>query len=578
MIGFDKRIFLMRLSHYLLGTSKEAPKDAELISHQLMLRAGLIRRVASGVYTWLPLGWRVLKKVEAIVRQEMDRIGAQEILMPNIIPGELWTETGRWQKYGPELLRIRDRHERDFCFGPTHEEVVTDVARREIKSYRQLPINLYQIQIKFRDEVRPRFGVMRAREFVMKDAYSFHLDTESLQKTYEIMYATYLRIFARLGLDVRAVEADSGAIGGSVTHEFHVLAAVGEDDIFYSDSGTYAANVEQATCLPAVGVKASKSEALSMFATPGIKTIAALAQEFNIAATQSVKTLIGKNAEGEFFALILRGDHELNEVKVKKLPAMKGHFEFASEAEIVQIFQAHPGSLGPVNAPVPVLVDCDAAVLVDFVAGANLDGQHYRGINWDRDIKNYQIYDVRKVVVGDISPDGQGALKHARGIEVGHIFQLGDLYAKKMHCAVLNEHGVETPLQMGCYGIGVTRVIAAAIEQHHDARGIVWPEALAPFQLAIIPIGEQENEAVKNSAEEIYQAALKLGIEVVIDDRAERPGVKFADMDLIGIPHRIVVSDKLLRAEQFEYKARQSSEVQILSKFDVLRTLAELKH
>lgn len=554
----------MRLSHYLLATEKEAPKDAELVSHQLMLRAGLIYKAAAGIYSWLPTGWRVLRKVEAIVREEMDRIGAQEILMPNVVPAELWQESHRWEKYGPELLRLKDRHERDFCFGPTHEEVVTDIARREIKSYRQLPLNLYQIQIKFRDEVRPRFGVMRGREFVMKDAYSFHLDKESLQVTYQDMRDAYLRIFKRLGLDVRMVDADPGSIGGSITHEFHVLASVGEDDIFYSDTGTYAANVEQATCQAPTTQRPAAKEKLEIFDTPHARTIKALDEQFNIPATASVKTMVGKNADNKFFALIVRGDHEINEVKVKKLPMMSGDFTFATEDEIVKIFKAHPGSLGPVNCPLPILVDRDAAVLTDFVAGAGIDEKHYRGINWDRDVKDYQIFDLRKVVAGDISPDGVGKLKHARGIEVGHIFQLGDRYSQDMNCVVLDEGGHSVPLQMGCYGIGVTRVIGAAIEQHHDARGILWPKEMAPFQVALVPINYQQSESVKELTNDLYQQLLDLNIEVVLDDRDERPGVKFADMDLIGIPHRVVIGDKLLNDDKIEYKSRSNDEVYIL--------------
>lgn len=563
----------MRLAHYLLATEKEAPKDAELISHQLMLRAGLIRRVAAGVYTWLPLGFRVLQKVENIIRQELDAIGAQEVLMPNIIPAELWEETHRWQKYGPELLRIKDRHERDFCFGPTHEEVITDICRREIKSYRQLPMNLYQIQVKFRDEIRPRFGVMRGREFIMKDAYSFHLDQASLQKTYDEMYEAYLKIFKRLGLEVRAVEADSGAIGGSITHEFHVLASVGEDDIFYSDVGTYAANVEQASALAPVHIQKPGTAKLELFATPNAKTIKDLETQFNIPAQNSVKTMIVKNERGEFFAFIIRGDHELNEVKAKKMPGMNGHFEMANDAEIVKIFNAHPGSLGPVNSPIPVFVDRDAAILVDFVAGANEDGKHYQGVNWDRDVNNYQVFDLRKVIPGDLSPEGQGQLKHARGIEVGHIFQLGDRYSKDMNCVILNENGASIPLQMGCYGIGVTRVIGAAIEQHHDERGILWPKEMAPFQVALVPINYQQNPEVKKVSDTLYAQLQKLKIEVILDDRDERPGVKFADIDLIGIPHRVVIGEKLLKDESVEYKQRSDSNVQIIPLSDIIAHL-----
>ncbi len=553
----------MRLSHFLLATEKEVPKDAELISHQLMLRAGLIRKLASGVYVWLPMGWRVLQKVTQIIREEMNKKGALEILMPNIIPAELWEETGRWQKYGPELLRITDRHEREFCFGPTHEEVVTDLARREIKSYKQLPMNLYQVQIKFRDEIRPRFGVMRGREFCMKDAYSFDLDQAGLQKSYDAMYEAYCNIFTRLGLTFRAVEADTGSIGGEGSHEFQVLADAGEDLIFYSTESKYAANIEQATCLAPQEKRKEASEVLSEFATPNAKTILDLERQFKIPATASVKTLVGKNGKGEFFALIVRGDHELNEIKAKKLSMMHDSFEMASDAEIVKLFAAHPGSLGPVNCPIPVLVDRDAAVLSDFVAGANKEGIHFKGINWDRDVKNYQVFDLRNVVEGDVSPDGKGVLKSARGIEVGHIFQLKDKYSKSMNLSVLNDKGESITPLMGCYGIGVTRVIGAAIEQHYDARGILWPEEMAPFKVAIVPIRYQEDAKVKEVADDLYKKLLAKGIEVVIDDRDERPGVKFADLDLIGIPHRIVVSEKLLTNNQVEYKNRKASEPEI---------------
>lgn len=553
----------MRLSHYLLATEKEVPKDAELISHQLMLRAGLIRKVASGVYVWLPMGWRVLQKVMQVVREEMNKTGALEILMPNVIPAELWMETGRWQKYGPELLRITDRHEREFCFGPTHEEVVTDLARREIKSYKQLPMNLYQIQIKFRDEIRPRFGVMRGREFCMKDAYSFHTDMPSLQETYDGMYQAYSNIFKRLGLSFRAVEADTGAIGGSGSHEFQVLADAGEDLIFYSTESNYAANIEKAECQAPIEKRKAPAEELSIFDTPNAKTILDLERQFKVPATQSAKTLVAKNSKGEFFAFILRGDHELNEIKAQKLPFMHDSFEMATDAEIVKLFGAHPGSLGPVKCPIPIIVDRDAAVLSDFVAGANSDGKHYRGINWDRDVAKYQVLDLRNVVDGDISPDGKGVLKSTRGIEVGHIFQLKDKYSASMKMTVLNEKGENITPLMGCYGIGVTRVIGAAIEQNHDARGIVWPDEMAPFAVAIVPIRYQDDPKVKEVADDLYKKLLAKGIEVVIDDRDERPGVKFADLDLIGIPHRIVVSEKLLANNQVEYKNRKAAEPEI---------------
>ncbi|MCX7123206.1 MAG: proline--tRNA ligase [Gammaproteobacteria bacterium] len=554
----------MRLSHYLLATVKNPPKDAELISHQLMIRAGLIRKVASGIYVWLPLGLRVLQKVIEVVRQEMNRIGALETLMPSVIPSELWIETGRWQKYGPELLRMKDRHDRDFCYGPTHEEVVTDLMRKEIHSYRQMPITLYQIQTKFRDEIRPRFGVMRGREFIMKDAYSFHLDQASLQKTYDDMYGAYMRIFKRLGLNARAVEADTGAIGGSYSHEFQVLADAGEDLVFYSTESEYAANIEKATAAAPHIKRPEAQEVLSAFDTPHAKTIADLTKQHQIPAQQSVKTLIVKNREGLFVALVLRGDHELNEVKAQKLAVMQDFCEMATDTEIFATMGAPAGSLGPVNCRIPVFVDRDAAVLADFVAGANIKGQHYRGINWDRDVKEYQVADLRNVVEGDISPDGQGVLKCARGIEVGHIFQLGAQYSQSMQMTVQNQAGEAVTPLMGCYGIGVTRMVASAIEQHHDERGILWPAEMAPFKLVIVPIGYDQNEEVKSTADALYQQALQYGIEVVLDDRDERPGVKFADLDLIGIPHRLVVSDRLLVEGLFEYKKRGNDSVELL--------------
>jgi len=563
----------MRLSHYLLATEKEAPKDAELISHQLMLRAGLIRKVASGVYTWLPLGWRVLQKVMAVVREELNKTGALEILMPNTIPAELWQETGRWDKYGPELLRFQDRHEREFCFGPTHEEVVTDLARRELKSYKQLPINLYQIQIKFRDEIRPRFGVMRGREFCMKDAYSFDLDQDSLNQSYQKMYDAYVAIFTRLGIDFRPVEADTGAIGGDYSHEFQALADAGEDLIFYSSESSYAANIEQATCLaPQVKRPEPKAE-LTKFETPNAKTIRDLEVQFKVPARLSAKTLVAKNEKGEFFAFILRGDHELNEIKASKIPGMHNSFEMATDVEIFKLFGAHPGSLGPVNALIPVIVDRDAAVLSDFVAGANEDGMHYKGINWDRDVKNYQVFDLRNVVEGDMSPDGKGVLKSAHGIEVGQVFQLKDKYSKSMGMTVLNDRGENVTPLMGCYGIGVTRTIAAAIEQHHDARGIIWPEGMAPFAVAMVPIRYHDDAKVREVADQLYQDLLAKGVEVVLDDRDERPGVKFADLDLIGIPHRIVIGEKHLANGQVEYKSRKAKEPELIALETVFKKL-----
>ena len=546
----------MRTSQYLLATEKEIPNDAELKSHQLMLRAGLIRKVAAGIYAWLPTGVRVLRNVERIVREEMNHINAVETIMPCAIPGELWQETGRWDKYGKELLKFNDRHEREFCFGPTHEEVFTDIIRKAVRSYKQLPLVLYQIQTKFRDEIRPRFGVMRAREFVMKDAYSFHTSKASLETTYQAMHEAYLKAFRRLGLDVRAVIADAGSIGGNITHEFHVLASAGEDDIFYSDQSEYAANVERASALPPQGARKKPSKTLTTIDTPGQRTIADLRDSLGLSDERSAKTLIGKNAEGKLFAFILRGDHELNQIKASKLPQMNAHFEFASETEIKKAFGAGPGSLGPVNCPIPIIVDRDAALMADFVCGANIDDKHFTGVNFDRDIKDYQVADLRNVIAGDLSPDGKGKLIHAKGIEVGHIFQLGDQYAKAMNAEVLNDAGKKTTLEMGCYGLGITRVIAAAIEQHHDERGIIWPKEMAPFEVAIVPIGYRKSEAVKAAAEQLYEQLSAHGITVLLDDRNERPGVLFADMDLIGIPHRLVLSDKTLANNQLEYKAR----------------------
>lgn len=550
----------MRTSQYLLATQKEVPTDAELASHRLMLRAGLIRQEAAGIYVWLPTGWRVIRKVENILREEMAHAGAVEINMPCVIQAELWQESQRWEKYGPELLRISDRHEREFCFGPTHEEVVTDIARKTIRSYKQLPLNLYQIQTKFRDEIRPRFGVMRGREFIMKDAYSFHLTQDSLQASYQKMHQAYLNTCKRLGLAARAVIADSGSIGGESSHEFQVLAQAGEDDIFYSDKSDYAANVEKASAAAPKNKRPEPSEELALFDTPGLKTIAALGKAHNIPVERSLKTMVGKNAKGDFFALILRGDHTLNEIKAAKLPQMHGEFTLATEAEIRKIFQAGPGSLGPVKCPVPIIADRDAAVVADFVCGANQDDKHYRGVNWERDVKKYSVADLRNVVVGDASPDGKGTLQHAKGIEVGHIFQLGDVYSAKMKATVLDETGKAKPFIMGCYGFGVSRVVAAAIEQHHDERGIIWPDAMAPFRVAIVPIKYDSSDRVRQFVDTLYQQLLEHNIEVLLDDRSERPGVMFADMDLIGIPHRLVISDKTLDNDHVEYQRRGHSD------------------
>lgn len=552
----------MRASQYLIATLKETPSDAEVISHQLMLRAGLIRKVAAGLYTWLPLGLRTLRKVERIVREEMDAAGAQEVLMPSIQPAELWQESGRWEEYGPELLRVRDRHAREFCVGPTHEEVITDLIRREIKSYKQLPANFYQIQTKFRDEIRPRFGVMRSREFIMKDAYSFHTSAESLQATYERMHQAYTNIFTRLGLDFRPVLADNGSIGGNSSHEFHVLAQSGEDDIAFSDSSDYAANVEMAEAV-ALGERQAPTREMTLVDTPDAKTIAELVEQFDLPIEKTVKTLIvaaSDQIEADFVALLVRGDHELNEVKAEKLPEVAAPLRFATDEEIRDTLGAGPGSLGPVNLPIPCIIDRSVATLSDFGAGANIDDKHYFGINWERDLPTPPVADLRNVVEGDPSPCGQGKIQIRRGIEVGHIFQLGRKYSEAMNATVLDENGKASVMDMGCYGIGVTRVVAAAIEQNHDDNGIIWPEALAPFNVALVPLNYDKSEEVRAKSDELYETLRQAGIDVLLDDRKERPGVKFADMELMGLPHRLVISDRGLKNGTLEYKGRRDSE------------------
>ena len=549
----------MRQSLLLLPTLKEDPADADIISHKLMLRAGMIRQLASGLYTWLPLGLRVLRKIEHIIREEMNRSGAQEVSMPVVQPAELWIETGRWQKMGDEMMRMHDRHERDFCLGPTHEEVITDLFRREVHSYRQLPVNFYQIQTKFRDERRPRFGVMRAREFTMKDAYSFHLDQASFDATYEEMYRCYERILTRMQLEFRAVQADTGNIGGDNSHEFHVLAQSGEDTIAYSDTGTYAANLEKAAALEPEPAPAGV-ETMSRVATPNAKTIEAVAQQLGLPASQNVKTLIVEGDEdGALYAIILRGDHELNEIKAAKIPGVASPLTFAAEERIPKAMGASVGSLGPVNCGIPFYVDASAASIADFVCGANEDGVHLRGVNWQRDVAlaPEQIVDVRNVVEGDSAPDGEGKIQFLRGIEVGHIFQLDRSYSEPMQATVLDHEGHNQVPIMGCYGMGVTRLVAAVIEQNHDDNGIAWPEPLAPFQLHIIALNAQKSEAVREAADRLYQQACDLGIEVLLDDRAERPGVKFAEADLIGIPHRIVIGDRGLKSGVAEYRKRR---------------------
>ncbi|WP_430414709.1 proline--tRNA ligase [Marinobacter adhaerens] len=557
----------MRASRYLIATQKETPADAEIISHQLMLRAGMIRKLAAGLYTWLPMGLRTLRKVERIVREEMDKSGAQEVLMPAVQPAELWEESGRWTQYGGELLRMKDRHGRDFCFGPTHEEVITDLIRNEISSYKELPANFYQVQTKFRDERRPRFGVMRAREFLMKDAYSFHLNAESLNETYELMHRTYCAIFDRFGLDYRAVQADSGAIGGSASHEFHVLASSGEDDIVFSTGSDYAANIEKAEAVAPSGTRPAPAEEMKEVGTPDQKTIEAVSQLLGIDATRTVKTLLVKAEADEdsnswLVALVLRGDHTLNEIKAENLAGVAEPLTMATDEEIEQAVGCKPGSIGPVNLNVPVIVDRSAAHLADFVCGANREGFHLTGVNWERDAALERVEDLRNVVEGDPSPDGKGTLEIRRGIEVGHIFKLGNKYSTAMNATVLDENGKTVIMDMGCYGLGVSRVVAAAIEQNHDENGIIWPDAIAPFQVAIVTLNAHKSPTVAEAGEKLYEQLRQAGYDVLLDDRKERPGVKFADMELIGIPHRFVVSERGLAAGTLEYKGRKDAEKQ----------------
>ena len=566
----------MRLSQLLLPTLRESPADAEVISHQLMLRAGMVRQLAAGIYTWLPLGLRVLRKVEAIVREEMDRAGAQEVLMSGVLPAELWQESGRWEKYGPELLRLQDRHDRAFCLGPTHEEVITDLIRDEIKSYKQLPANFYQIQTKFRDEVRPRFGIMRAREFLMKDAYSFHLNRESLLETYQQMYDTYSRIFDRIGLEYRAVLADTGNIGGSGSHEFHVLADSGEDLIAFSTSGDFAANVEMVPAPAPTTARAAPTRELARVDTPNRHSIQDVCEFLEVPHGQCLKTLVVEGAEGGLVALVLRGDHELNAVKAQNLPGVFKPLRFARAEQIIRELGCPPGSLGPVGLNCPVYVDQAAAVVSDFVCGANTAGVHLTGVNWGRDLPDAIVADLRNVVPGDPSPDGHGVLELKRGIEVGHIFQLGTRYSDAMKATVLDEKGSAVTMVMGCYGIGVSRIVAAAIEQNHDERGIVWPAGIAPFQVAIAPIHMHKSERLREAAEALYGQFTKAGIDCLFHDRNERPGVMFADLELIGIPWRIVLSDKGLDAGTFELKGRTDAEPRHVPLAEALTTLQSL--
>ena len=563
----------MRVSQFLLSTLKETPAEAEVVSHRLMLRAGLIRQLARGIYTWMPLGLRVLRKVEKIVREEMNATGAIELAMPAVHPAELWQESGRWEQFGPELLRFKDRHQRDFCFGPTHEEVVSDLVRQEVRSYRQLPLNLYQIQTKFRDEIRPRFGVMRAREFVMKDAYSFHADLESLEQTYRAMIDCYSRIFTRLGLKFRAVAADTGAIGGTGSHEFHVLADSGEDAIAYCPASDYAANVELAEAVAPVTPRAKPATALARVHTQGVKTIVELCTYLGIPAERTVKAVVLDGADGHPVLLMVRGDHELNLNKAAKLEQVKKPVAFAPAEAIRSRFGAGPGSLGPIGCKGMVIADRAVGAMSDFVVGANEDGYHYTGANIGRDFPEPVVADVRNVVAGDASPDGKGRLEILRGIEVGHVFQLRNKYSKSLNLSFLDEAGKSRFMEMGCYGIGVTRIVAAAIEQNYDDRGIIFPRAMAPFELALVPIGAGKSAAVRETAETLYRDLTAAGIDVLLDDRGERPGVAFADMELIGIPHRVVVGERGLKSGQVEYQGRRDPQAQSIALQDAVKSV-----
>ena len=567
----------MRASEFLLSTLKETPSDAEVVSHQLMLRAGLIRRVAAGIYNWMPLGLRVLRKVENVVREEMERAGALELTMPVVQPGELWEESGRWEQYGPELCRLEDRHQRPFCLGPTHEEIITQIARSEIKSYKQLPVNLFQIQTKFRDEIRPRFGVMRSREFIMKDAYSFHIDQASQESTYWRMHGAYSTIFTRLGLDFRAVEADTGSIGGAHSHEFHVLAESGEDAIAFSTGSDYAANVELAPAIaPARAVQGDDVPVLEKFATPGLTTIEALAEQLDIPADQSIKTLLAQDVAGELVALVVRGDHRLNAIKASKLPGMSSPLVLAEPDEVKRCLGAGFGSLGPVGVSIRVIVDHTAAAMPSFVCGANEDGYHVKGATWSRDVPNAEFADIREIVSGDASPCGEGTLEIRRGIEVGHIFQLGTKYSETMNATVLDEQGRSQPMVMGCYGIGITRIVAAAIEQNHDENGIIWPAAMAPFDVAIVPLGLDKSEVVREATEQLYSACETAGLSVFMDDRAERPGVKFAEMELLGMPLRVTVGERSLAEGKLELTVRRTGETEMIAPDQILDRIQQL--
>lgn len=567
----------MRSSRFLLATLKETPTDAEIVSHQLMLRAGMIRRVAAGVYDWLPLGLRVLRKIETIVREEMNASGAQEVLLPAVQPAELWQESGRWDDYGPELLRLTDRHQKDYCFGPTHEEIITALAKSEIRSYRQLPANFYQIQTKFRDEIRPRFGVMRAREFIMKDAYSFDIDPQSMGKSYQVMYRAYQRIFTRLGLEAQAVEADSGAIGGNFSHEFHVMADSGEDGIALCPDADYSANVEKVDLPPSPGKRSAPVAELKTIDTPGQHTIESLCTFLALKPNQTLKTLLVDGTDGDPVALLLRGDHELNVLKAERLNEVATPVRMTSPDAIRTAAGVGPGSVGPVNLKLPVVADYAALALADFTCGANTDGRHFQNVNWERDLPLPRGADLRKAIDGDPCPaDRSKTIRVRRGIEVGHVFQLGTRYSESMDATVLDENGKANVLYMGCYGIGITRIVAAAIEQNHDKNGIIWPGPIAPFDLCIVPIGLDKSTAVADTAKDLYQQLIDAGFEVLLDDRNERPGVMFAEMDLIGIPHRLVISERGLKNGTIEYRNRGTGNSADYPLPDLVETLTEL--
>ncbi|KWH36166.1 proline--tRNA ligase [Burkholderia stagnalis] len=570
----------MKASRFFIGTLKEAPADAEIVSHKLMVRAGMIRRVAGGIYNYLPVGLRSIRKVEAIVREEMNRAGAIELLMPAVQPAELWQESGRWEQYGPELLRFKDRKDNDFVIGPTHEEVITDIARNQIRSYRQMPVNFYQIQTKFRDEIRPRFGVMRGREFVMKDAYSFDKDADGLNESYRKMYDAYVRIFTRLGLEFRPVAADSGSIGGNFSHEFHVIADTGEDSIAYCPTSEFAANVEAAEALPLIAERAAAAEPMAKVATPGKAKCEAVAELMGIPLARTIKSIVlatdNEGAEPTIWLLMLRGDHDLNEVKVSKLPGLKNH-RFATEQEIVEWFGTPPGYLGPIGTkkPVKVIADRTVANMSDFVVGANEVDYHIAGVNWGRDLPEPDVADIRNVQKGDPSPDGKGVIDICRGIEVGHVFQLGTKYSEAMGATFIDESGKPQPMLMGCYGVGITRILGAAIEQNFDERGIIWPESIAPFEVVLCPMGYDRSDAVRETADKLYAELAAAGIDVILDDRGERPGVMFADWELIGVPHRLVIGERGLKEGKIEYQGRRDTEATLLPADTAAATVAE---